>query len=70
VTDHKALFDPEDDLRPPRFTEDDKLKIKRYNEELQERIEQEKRDGVNVAEKYSCDKQKSDYNLIDNDDNR
>ncbi|TGO44096.1 hypothetical protein BCON_0605g00010 [Botryotinia convoluta] len=70
VTDHKALFDPEDDLRPRKFTEDDKLKIKKHNEELQERIEQEKRDGVNVAEKYACGKQKSDYNLDDEDDNK
>ena len=62
------MFDPEDEsLRPPGRSEEDKERIKKeveeYNRKLFEKIEQERRDGVDVYAKYACGRKQSDYNL-------
>ena len=67
VVDHQALFHPPDNYRPPKWTEEEKLIAKQEAEELNrkilERIAQEERDGVNVAEKYACGRVVSNYDL-------
>lgn len=67
VVDYQALYNPPDDFRPPKYTEEDrkrvKLKVAEINRKLLEKVEQEKRVGVNTAEKYACDRVTSDYDL-------
>lgn len=67
VVDHKALFEPPDEFRPPKRTEEEsvkaRLEVEEYNRRLMETIAQEERQGVNVAEKYACNRTVSDYNL-------
>ncbi|KAH9222371.1 hypothetical protein DL95DRAFT_381197 [Leptodontidium sp. 2 PMI_412] len=67
VVGEEALFHPPDYLRPPKYTEEDKVRLKREvdekNQEIRERIEQEERDGVDVAAKYACGRVVSNYDL-------
>jgi hypothetical protein len=61
------MFDPEDEsLRPPERSEEKeriRKEVEGYNRKLFERIEQERRDGVDVDAKYACGRKQSDYNL-------
>lgn len=68
VVDRKALFDPEDEeLRPKIMSEEERRELQEEvrvkNEEYRRQMEQDEKDGVDVAEKYSCMRVKSDYNL-------
>ena len=48
VVDEEALYQPTDDLRPPKYTEEDKIrlskKIDEDNRKLRERVEKEERE--------------------------
>jgi hypothetical protein len=67
VVHHQALYDLPDEYRPPKFTEEEKLKmmqeVAEKNRKLMEQIEKDERQGVDVAEKYSCTRTVSDYDL-------
>jgi len=67
VVDHEALFNPPDSDRPPKLTEEGKataqLEVDELNRKLMERIAQEEKDGVNIAEKYACGRVVSNYDL-------
>ncbi|PVH76988.1 hypothetical protein DL98DRAFT_517571 [Cadophora sp. DSE1049] len=67
VVGEEALFHPADDLRPPKYTAEDKVRVRKevdeQNRELRERIEREEMEGVDVAAKYACGRVTSDYDL-------
>lgn len=67
VTDYNALFHPPEQYRAKTFTPET-LKIaqaydKERNDKMKEQIEREEKEGVNVAEKYACTRQVSNYDL-------
>ncbi|KAK0114001.1 hypothetical protein ONS95_014244 [Cadophora gregata] len=67
VVGEEALFHPADDLRPPKYTEEDKVRLSKEveekNRQLREKIEKEKSEGVDVAAKYACGRVTNDYDL-------
>lgn len=67
VIGEEALFHPAYDMRPPKYTEEDKVRVQReideMNRETMVEIEREEREGVDVARKYACGRVISDYDL-------
>lgn len=67
VVEHDRLWNPPYEDRPPRCTEEDKVRVKKEvdeaNRKTRERIEQEERDGVDVKAKYACGRKNNDYDL-------
>ena len=72
VTDHKALFEPResDRLKPGKLTQEEERRLldetDRRNREIREKMERERLEGVDVAEKYDCGKVQSDRDLRPN----
>jgi hypothetical protein len=72
VTDYQKLFvDIPDDAKPQEHTEES---LKQAMEEAQEKnkvlweqMEKDRRDGINVEEKYACGRAISDFNLSPKD---
>lgn len=63
VTDHKALFEPAEcyRLKPGKLTEEEKAirnETDERNRKMREKIEMERLQGVDVAEKYACGKRR------------
>ena len=67
VTDHKSLFEPPLDSRPREHTKESLEKAKeeaeKMNRKMREQMEKDEREGINVAEKYSCKRSVSNYDL-------
>jgi len=67
VVDHEALYNPPDSYRPPKWTaeefEERKKETARKNQEIKERIERERQEGVDVDAKYACTRKQADYDL-------
>lgn len=62
------MFDPEDEaLRPPKQSEEEKerirIEVEEMNRRTKERIEQERKEGIDVDAKYACRRNQSDYDL-------
>ncbi|KUJ15331.1 uncharacterized protein LY89DRAFT_109012 [Mollisia scopiformis] len=62
VVDMKQLYEPDEDSRPKELTEEEmrqaEEEIRVHNEKLMQQMEQDEKDGVDVAEKY---RSKSNY---------
>jgi hypothetical protein len=67
VVDHEALYNPPDSYRPPKWTAEElvvvKKEIKEKNSKLREQMEKERAEGVDVDAKYFYTKKQADYDL-------
>ncbi|KAH7305618.1 hypothetical protein BKA65DRAFT_520631 [Rhexocercosporidium sp. MPI-PUGE-AT-0058] len=67
VTDRQQLFEPPLDSRKPDDTDESLEKGRAWaeekNRELREQIEKDEREGVDVAEKYTCTMAVSNYDV-------
>jgi len=67
VTSHEALFNPADELKPAKMTEEEvqerRKMVAEYNKKLLEKLEQEKKDDVVGDRGAACGRSVSDYDL-------
>jgi hypothetical protein len=65
--DYEALYNPPDSYRPPKWTAEELVVVRKEMEEknkkLREQIEKERAEGVDVDAKYACTRKQADYDL-------